>query len=166
MPEAKMGESKGNAATLVAIAGLMVSLVGNYIQYSKNASDAQIAKQQVEIAQQQANNAREELALKQQQIGDQRQVQNMATQNCEQKRAERDDALQAVHMYEQSITKHEGSLQAENMQLAMAQTDQNKFKIAEHKSLAELEQNSIKSLKDSRDLAMARVKDIEQLCRF
>lgn len=157
--------TKGSFGTVVAVGGLIVSLLGNYMQFKKNSSDAQIAEQQVAIAQQQAATAREELSLKQKQLDDQQAIQNRTIQNCNQLLVERDDALKAVHIYDNSITKHQAGLQVEKTQLAMAEADHDSFRMIQHRSLAENEQNAINSLTVSRDQASARVSEIERNCK-
>jgi hypothetical protein len=146
--------------------GLLVSLIGNYLQYRKNVSDEVVAKQQLEIAQQQATTAREELALKRTQLEGLLAAQAQAAQNCNQKRAEHDDALNAVHLYDQSITKNEARLESKKAQVAMAQNDHDNFRIAEHTNLVDLATDAIKSLTASRDEAMNRARDLERQCGF
>lgn len=81
-------------------------------------------------------------------------------------RSEHDDALKAVHMYDNSITVSEARLQEENGALALAQETKDDIHIAEHKSLAALVESQIKSLKESRDEAAQRVRDIEGQCVY
>lgn len=73
--------------------------------------------------------------------------------------------MTAVHIYDNAIMKHELSLQNEKQQLAMAEAQHEDFSITQHRSLAALEESGIKSLKESRDEAAARVRDIEQNCK-
>ena len=156
---------KGRVATVLAVGGLCVSLIGNYLQYQKNKTDAENAQQQIAIAQQQAKTAQEELELKRTQFDAGQIREDKRAQNCDQLLAERDDALLAVHKYDNAITKHQLNLHIEKQQLAMAQTDGSDFRIAQHRSLAEMEENFIKSLTESRNEASARVQDIEQNCK-
>jgi hypothetical protein len=156
---------KGGMGKIVAIGGLCVSLIGNYLQFQKNKSDAQTAQQQIAVAQQQAKIAQDELALKQRGLDEDLLLRNRKTQNCNQLLAERDDALNVVHTYDQKITEYEAHLQSEKQQLAMAQTQHDDVGIAQHRSLSELAENAIQSMTASRDEAAARVRDIEQNCK-
>jgi len=157
---------KVGLSTFLAVGGLVISLATNYIQYKKNRSDEELAKRQVEIAQEQATVARQELELKRSDVKWQHDSQLRLTQNCDQKKAERDDAASAVHKYDVAITRYEARLQTEKGLLSMAETNHDTFKIAEHRSLADQMEGAIKSLTASRDEAGARVSEIERQCGF
>lgn len=78
--------------------------------------------------------------------------------------SEHDDAQTAVHMYDNSITTNEARLSGEKNSLALAEANQDGFRVAEHRSLADTLESQIKSLKESRDEAARRVQEIEQQC--
>lgn len=81
-------------------------------------------------------------------------------------REEHDDAQNAVHTYDNSITDKEVKLAIEKNAQAMADADNDKFHSDEHRSLAAYLETAISELKESREQAAQRVRDIEQQCSY
>jgi chromosome segregation ATPase len=166
VPKVDSSDSKSSKGTLLAVAGLLLSLFGNYEQYRKNESDRDIANKQIQILQQQADSASGQLDVAKGQLAI-AQSQLMHKQaNCDGSRSEHDDALRAVHMDEESISKYEAELISNKSALAMAEQSKDEFKIARYRSLADSAQTAIDSFKSSRDVALARVKQLEEACKF
>jgi hypothetical protein len=140
--------------------------VGNVLQYQKNENDARAAEQQIEIAKQQADTAKQSAEAQFNSVKDVEEKNRRDEAACEARRPEHDDALKAVHQYDESITKNQARAQLERSAMAMAETDKDDFHVTEHRSLAEGLEQQIKDLTTSRDQAAARVQQLEQGCKF
>ena len=81
-------------------------------------------------------------------------------------REEHDDAQKAVHEYDNFITDKEAKLTNEKNMQAMADSDNDKFKSDEHRELAAYLETAIAELKENREHAAQRVRDIEQQCSY
>jgi hypothetical protein len=81
-------------------------------------------------------------------------------------RDEHDDAQKAVHIYDNSIINNQVQLTIEKNAQAMADADNNKIRSDEHRSLAASLETTISELKEYREQAAQRVRDIEQQCAY
>ncbi len=148
--------SKGRIATIVAVGGLIVSILVYLQQLHKNQSELGAAAKQNQILQGQVDNAAKQA----------QDAKKAHDADCEKRRSEHDDALNALHLYDEHITKLQGELTLEKNASDMARQQGIQAKVDEHNSLAETLESDIQLQQQSRQNAASRVQQLEQGCSF